>query len=193
MRHFRFHLLALLACLLMLGGCTQEQVDRAEAAVATAKDILARAESAEAQAVLAVEAARALADQIGNEQAKAIVAKAEAALATVQASTETAALAVNVAEKSAATAKAAQAAGGSTVDVLLAVLATAVPAVGAFIPLIRKLATTGKALAQTVKGVQAARGAIGEEGWKRSVAPALEAAQDEAVKAEVGRILAVKG
>lgn len=186
------YLLALFA-VLMLAGCSQEQVDRAEKAVVTAQEILARAEQAEAAASSAVAIARGLADQIGSEQAKAVVAKAEAALATVSASVETARLSVNVASNAAQSAKSAQAAGGSTIDVLLAILATAVPAVGAFIPVLRKLAATGKALAQTVKGVQVARANIGEEGWKRSVAPALAEAQDEDVKATVGRVLAVKG
>lgn len=185
-------LAAILACLLMLGGCSEAQVARAEAAVATSKDILAQAEAAKLKADAALGMARQLAEQIGSEQAKAVVAKAETALATVEASVETARLAVNTAENAATTARAAHDAGGSTVDVLLAIVGTLVPAAAGFIPLVRKLLTTGKALAQTVQGVQAARGAIGEEEWKGKVAPALEAAQDADVKAQVGRVLAVK-
>lgn len=189
-RAFGWIVTLLVAAILLFGltGCTQEQVERAEQAAITAREILTRAEAAEAKAREAVAMARKIADQVGNEQAQAIVTKAENALATVENGVEAARLAVRTTEQTAEAAKAAHAAGGSTVDVIAAVVGTAVPSLGALIIALRKLFASNKALTQTVRGVDEGRKQIDPIVWKEKLAPILAAEQDDAVKAMIDAI-----
>lgn len=189
---YEWALLAVVAALLAFAftGCTQAQVDRAEAAVVTAKDILAKAEQAQATALQAVEMARKIADEIGSEKAKEVIAKADEALAKAAAGVEVAKGAVAGAENAAAAAKTAQVAGGSTIDVLLAAVGAFLPGAGAALLAFRKAATTGRALRQTVEGVESVREAIGEADWKTKAAPALSSSQDEAVKTLIAKVQA---
>ncbi len=196
-------IIALIA-LAMLCSCTQEQVDRAEQASIAAKEVLASVEAAEARvkkaeeiAAAAVQAARDMAEQSGSDKAKAAVVQAEQALAVAHQAVSQVSDGVEVAHHAVIktdqifqTAKAAHDAGGSTLDVLIAIISTALPAAGGALVLIRKLMTTGQALKQTVSGISSARQALGEMAWKASVAPALDTAQDEAVKALVAKTIA---
>ncbi len=176
--------------LAMLSGCTAAQVDRAEQAVAQAKEILAKAEIAEGHAAQAVAMAKQLAEQIGSEKAKDVIAKAEAAMAVVADSVAAAKLAVTAAESTAAAAKASQAAGGNTVDLLIAGLTVLVPSLGGIALAVRKAISNGKALKQTIRGVDKVREVVGEAKWATEIAPHLEAAQDESVKTLVAKVQA---
>ncbi len=198
-------ILALIA-LAMLCSCTQEQVDRAEQASIAAREVLASVEAAEARvkkaeeiAAAAVQAARDMAEQSGSDKAKAAVVQAEQALAVAHQAVSQVSDGVEVAHHAVIktdqifqTAKAAHDAGGSTLDVILAIISTAVPAAGGALVLIRKLMTTGQALKQTVAGISAARKSLGESNWKDAVAPALDAAQDEAVKELIKKTIAAE-
>lgn len=191
--------LPFLLAVLLLAGCTQAQVDRAEAALNVAKDNLAMVEAAEARAMSAeatcakaLAAAKALSDQVGNDATKRIVSEAEAmlaqakeGLATVHTGVQVAKVGVQGADQAFKSAKAAYEAGGSTVDVLIAILGTAVPAVGGVLLALRKAQTVGKALKQTVCGLDEARASMGDAVWDQHVAPALESAQDAQVKAAI--------
>ncbi len=190
--------------LLMLSGCTQAQVDRAEQAVAQAKEYLARAEAAEAMAKQAQEvaakavlASRALADQLGNDAAKEVVSKAEAALAQstdaltkIDEGVQIARVAAENAQKVADAAKASQAAGGSTVDVLIAIVGVFVPAAGVAAMAIKRQMAASHALQQTVAGVSNVRASMSEADWKAKIAPILSAAQDESVQNLITKTIA---
>lgn len=183
------YLLPLLA-LILLSGCTQAQVDRAEASVKQSRELLQRAEAAESRAKEAVAMARKLADTINNDKAKEIVEKAEAAMATVSDSVATARGIVEKSETTLAAVKNAHAAGGSTLDVLLAGISVFVPTAGAALIAIRKAMTNGRALRQTVTGLDDVRKVIGDTQWDASVAPALESSQDAATKVAIKQIQA---
>ncbi len=178
-------LLAILC--LSFSGCTEQQVVRAEQAVQNGQELLARAEAAEVTAKAAVEQAKALAEQLGSEKAKAIALQAEQALAIASDGVASAKAALQGAQVAADAAKAAQAAGGSTIDVLLAGLTAFLPAAGTAAIAIRKLFAERRALHQTVQGIDNARQSLPEGIWDSHLAPALAAAQDDAVKARVAQ------
>lgn len=185
------YLLAIMAVLTFsLTGCSQASVDRAQAGVDQAKEILAKAEAAEARVAEAVATAREIAAAIGDERAKELVAKADAALAMAKSGTEAAKIVVATADTGLAAAKASQAAGGSTFDMLLAAAGALIPGAGAAALAIRNAIKSGRALRQTVAGVEEARKVLGESDWECKVAPALAAAQDESVKALITKIQA---
>lgn len=180
-----------LNCLLILFvavlfcGCSAEQIARLEAVAIDAQAKVDLADSAIAKADHAVAAAQALAEQLGIEKAQPIIAQAQEALAVARDAKEAAKATDDAASSAAAAAKQAQEAGGGTVGVIVAGLLAFLTGGAAAIPAITKAIANGRALVQTVRGLDAAREKIGEAEWKAKIAPSLEAAQDESVKTAV--------
>jgi len=171
----RYLVLPLLCfALLALGGCgLDEAIARSEHAVATAQAAVERADAGLVQAGHAVEQAQAVLDQArtlatvaGSDraaeavtQASAALNQARAAVPAIQATASDARTALAAAQASLDAAKAAKNAGGSTWDVLLAILGTAVPALGAVGKLVgdvRQLRTAVKLTAAHADAVEQA-------------------------------------
>lgn len=116
---------SLLAALLLLGGCSDNQIR-------IAREGLEAAKKAEAVALAALEAvrqnaaeARVLAAQIGGEKGAELVSKVEAALPRVEQGLKAAQEAVAFSEKAVVAAEKEHAAGSGTIDVLKASLLAA--------------------------------------------------------------------
>lgn len=122
--------IAALVLLILLSGCTGEQIARAEHAVAAADAGVDRAEQAARIAEQALTQASALAEQVGSQQARDAVAAAQQAVALAQAAIPAAREVAAQAHAALDAAKAAQAAGGSTFDMLMAVAVAAIPGLG---------------------------------------------------------------
>lgn len=184
------HLIVVAVLALALGGCTQDQINRAQAIDDAAHARQAQAEAALNAAQEALDVAKALAAQVGAEKASAALAKAQQALDTAGAFANATKAAVSTADATLAAAKSSAAAGGATIDTLLAVLTAFVPTAGVAAVAVVKAVRAGQAFAQTVKGIDAAKENMGPELFAKHVAPALAAAQDEHVKAKVDAVQA---
>jgi hypothetical protein len=158
----------------ILCGCTEEQIRQAQQAASTAKQAVAAAETALA-------AAKQFAELTKSEQAQSAVAQAEGSLALARAAAERADSAVQAAAE-------AQGAGAGTLETLLAAAAAAGLPLAGWIGAWLRSRRLGRAFEQTVAGVEQARGIVGEQNWKGLVAPALQGAQDEDVRALVEAI-----
>lgn len=183
-------LLPLAAFCLLLGGCTQAQIDRAQAIDDAAHQRQAQADAALAAAQEALTTAKALAAQVGADKASAALQKAQAALDAAGAFSDATKAAVTTADAGLAAAKSSQAAGESTLNVLLAFLSGVVPTAGVAATAIVRAIQNGRAFAQTVRGIDAAKTSMGQALFDQHVAPALNTAQDPAVKAKVDALQA---
>jgi hypothetical protein len=181
-------LLAALAVML-LTGCNEAQIERAEQAVAMADVRVSQADQAMAVAKQALASAEELSQKLDASIGAKVIADAKAAVATAESASAAAHVASDVAHKAVDAAKAAQAAGGSSVDVLLAVIGTAVPSLGALLAALRKLWDTASALRQTVAGVEAAKTKLAPDAIA-TLHGELASAQDEKAKQAVALVKA---
>lgn len=187
MRGMRHFILLPAAIALLLSGCSEEQVRRAEQLSAQAQARVDQASAAVQLAQQAVDQAQALAKEYGNVSAQRVVEQAQAALAAAAAARDTAQATADATTSAAKAARTAYEAGGSTTSVLIAAgggLLTAAPAI---LALVVKLVQSYTAFRQTVKGLDAARDSMQHDPacaavWDEHIAPALEAAQDNKVK-----------
>lgn len=179
--------LVLLVCF-SLGGCTQAQIDRAQAIDDSAHVRQQQADAALAAAQIALKAAQDLAATIGSAKAADALTKAQDALNLAGDFSSATKAAVASADAGLAAAKTSQAAGASTLDVLLAALTAFVPTAGVAATAIAKAIQNGRAFAQTVKGIDAAKASMGDALFTQHVAPALSSAQDASVKAQVNAV-----
>ncbi len=178
-----------LMALVMLSGCTQRQIDEAKAMQAQAHQILTVTEEAHRATQAALAEMKAIAAKIGGASGEALVAKAEHML---EVTGEKVADARDYAKKmdgAVEVAVASHDAGGTTVDVLLGLLTYFVPGAAALVA-IRKAMNSGRALKQTVQGLDNVRKIVGDTQWDASIAPSLEDAQDADVKVAVKKIQA---
>lgn len=190
----RFHRLGLVALvvgvfLFGLTGCTQADIDRAEAVSAAADAKLSAADQALAVANQALDEARELAAKVGSDQARQLVAKAQQAVDLASASDDAAKVAAKAGRDAVEGAKAAQAAGASTFNVLLAAATALIPAAGGLIASINSAVQAGRALRQTVAGVDAAKAKLPPDAVDTLHAE-LAKAQDASTKRAVDQVQA---
>lgn len=178
-----------LTALLFVGGCTQEQIDRAAQISAAADARLVQADQALELAQRAVEQGKVLAEQIGSVRAQQVIGQAEQALAAAGAAREVAKVAADGAHGALDAAKAAQAAGGSTIDVIIAIATTTAPALGGLLMALRKLWAVGRDFRQTVAGVEKAKETLPADAVAKLHA-ALAETQDAGAKQRVAVVKA---
>lgn len=142
-------LITIFAAVAFIVGCTDAQIERAQSIADAASHRVGQAETAVALAQEAVASAKEVATKLESEQALRIVGQAEQALVVAAAARDAAVESAKGAQDSVKAAKAAQEAGGSAVDVVVAGVTVAVPAVGALIAALMKLAKTTTALRLT--------------------------------------------
>ncbi len=110
----------LFSCLFM-GGCTQADVDRAQAALDQATATLAKVEAARDAAAAALAETKTIASTIGGARADALIAKAETGLDMANDGVKVARSIADTAASGLDAAKKSQAVGGATVDTIIAV------------------------------------------------------------------------
>ncbi|MES2531977.1 MAG: hypothetical protein V4636_13145 [Pseudomonadota bacterium] len=182
-------LIPLLAGILLLVGCTDAQIQRAEAISIDADRRLVQAEQATQVAAEALAAAKATAVALDNVEAQRAIAQAEDAVSLASEATDAARQAANGARSAVEAARAAKDAGGASIDVVLAGVVAFVPTLGGLLLAIRKAIESGRALRQTVSGVQTAKEGMKPEDVKR-LHDALNKSQDESVKLTVANVKA---
>lgn len=128
---------------LLLAGCSDEQVRRAEAITDRAQQEVARAEEV-------VKNAEKLADAIGFEKAQPVIEQAKEAL-------EAAKLTAKAAKDASDAAKSAHEAGSGTISTLFAGLMALLTGAATAAPAIMRAINTGRALTQTVQGIEKAK------------------------------------
>ncbi len=173
------------AALLLLAGCTDEQIARLDAAAHLAEEKVTVTKGYVAKAEAAVKAAEELVAQLGIEKAKPVMEKANEALALAKDAQAIAAASAGLARDTADKAKKQQAAGAGTVEIIGTLIVGFLTGGAALLP---KLLALGKAFRQTVAGIGTVRETLGEAEFQRVVAPQLAAAQDEKVKAMVDKL-----
>lgn len=171
-------LMIVLAMLLGMGGCTEADIARAQQLADSADAKLAMAQQA-------VAAAQTLATETKSEKAQAAVTAANAALAVAVESAD-------AGHKAVAAAKTSQAAGATTFNVLLAGAAALIPALGGILAAVNSAVQSGKALRQTVAGVDEAKKSMTPEAVALLHAE-LAKAQDESTKTRVDAAQAANG
>lgn len=144
----KLHLIAVITVAVFLSGCTDAQINRAEA-------IADRASAEVARVQVIVDEATKLADALGIEKAQPIIDQANDALVAAKATAK-------AAQDTADAAKAAHDAGGSTISTLFAGLLVLVTGVSAATPAIIKAVNTARALRQTVAGIEKAKESMNE-------------------------------
>ena len=128
-------LLTILLLGLVLIGCTEAQIARAEAAAATARQSVERAEAMLSDAQQALTIAQAVVAATGNADAKAAIEKAKATVDALQEGLPVAIAAAEAAEKAAADAKR----GARWWEIGLGVVTTLI---GAAVPILRARSAT---------------------------------------------------
>lgn len=182
-------LLAVVALAILLTGCTDAQIHRAEEVSAAVDIRLAQAEHAEQVAKETLAAAQQLAEASNSDKAKAAVAAAQAAVELAGSTTALAKSAAGEAHTAVDAAKAAQAAGGSTLDVLIAIVTTLFPAAGATLVALRKMWASSASLRQVVAGVEKAKQAMPSDQVEK-LHQALAITTDDRTKLQVATIKA---
>ncbi len=160
------YLLPLFA-ILLLSGCTGEQVRRAQ-------EIADRAQAEVTRAEAIVASAENLVNTLGVEKAKPIIEGSKQALEAAQ-------LTAKAAQDAADAAKSAHESGGGTVSTLMAALMALITGAGAAAPAIMRAVNTGRALAQTVRGIETAKNSM-SEAEVALLKNELSKAQDEKTK-----------
>lgn len=178
--------LLLIAGLLLAGGCTQAQIDRAQLLADASDAKLVAAAQAEDAARATLATAQQLADASNSDKAKAAVAAANAALDVATATTAVAKSAAAAGHQAVDAATAAQAAGSSTFNVLVAAAAALVPTVGGLVAAIAAAVKAGQAFRQTVAGVDNAKKSMPPEAVA-ALHIELAKAQDESTKVAVDK------
>lgn len=182
-------LIAVVALALLLTGCTDAQIQRAEAASAAVDLRLAQAEHAEQVAQDTLAAAEQLAEASNSDKALAAVAAAQAAVEVASSTTALAKSAAGDARTAVQAAKDAQAAGGSTLDVLIAVVTTLFPAAGVTLTALRRMWASSASLRQVVAGVEKAKAAMPSDQVDK-LHQALAITTDDRTKLQVATIKA---
>jgi nucleoid-associated protein YgaU len=179
------HLLILaVAAVLLLTGCSEEQIRQAEALSTAANARYAQSQEILRLAQEAVAQAEVIATSTGSAQAQQVVAQAHQALTVAQSASEAAKVAVDAGDAAVASAKTAQAAGGGVIGVLGAVVGTLIPAAIPLLIALQKLADTRRSLGQTISGVEQAKATLPDDAVKK-LHSALSAAQDVKTKRTV--------
>ncbi len=192
----RFSILAALAvAVIAITSCSDAQIARTAEMVKATDEQLDRANLAVATAEKAVATAKQIAAELGNEQALRVVAQADAALDQVKSARDIAATVDTAAHSSLNAAKQSQEAGGSSVAVIGAAATGAIPGILAALAAGAKWLQALRSFRQTVAGLDDAKAALAADpgtatAWGAKIAPALDAAQDEKTKQHVALVRA---
>ena len=173
----------------ILGGCTAEQIARAEKIANESAERVEQARVVVESAKKAVAIAEDLAEKAKSAEAKAIVDKAKAALDGAEKAQESAVAIAGAAQSAVTAAKSMQAAGASSWDTIGAAIAGGIPGILAAIVAIAKTVSAVRALKQTVNGLDKAKASLDPE-TVDTIHATLASEQDESTKRKVWELRA---